>query len=99
MRMAKVRAFGLVLTALACCLLPSLAQAQGASGIAGVVRSPGGQPVAGATVEAASPVLIERQRTVTTDASGQYSINDLLPGLYTLTFRGAGFQTIVNTGI
>ncbi len=47
----------------------------------------------GVTVEAASPALIERTRSVTTDGAGRYSIVDLRPGEYTLTVRAPGFKT------
>ena len=46
------------------------------------------------TVEAASPVLIERVRSVTTDSSGLYRIVDLRPGTYTVTFTLPGFNTV-----
>ena len=41
----------------------------------------------GVTVEAASPVLIERMRSVVSDDTGQYRIVDLRPGTYAVTFR------------
>ncbi|MCH7650088.1 MAG: carboxypeptidase regulatory-like domain-containing protein [Nitrospinae bacterium] len=40
----------------------------------------------GVTVEAASPALIEQVRSVVTDGTGRYIIQDLRPGLYTVTF-------------
>jgi hypothetical protein len=46
------------------------------------------------TVEAASPALIEKTRSVVTDATGQYKITDLRPGTYTVTFSLAGFATV-----
>ena len=60
------------------------AAAQGA--IAGVVKDVSGGVLPGVTVEAASPVLIEKVRSVTSDATGQYRIVDLRPGSYALTF-------------
>jgi hypothetical protein len=53
----------------------------------------------GVTVEAASPALIERVRTVTTDEKGQYKIVDLRPGVYDVTFTLAGFNTVKREGI
>jgi hypothetical protein len=73
-------------------LLPVLAQAQAT--VAGTVRDSSGAVLPGVTVEAASPVLIEKVRTAVTDNSGQYRIAGLLPGIYTLTFSLSGFTTL-----
>ncbi len=51
------------------------------------------------TVEAASPALIEKVRSVTTDTSGQYKIVDLRPGTYTVTFTLTGFSVVKREGI
>jgi hypothetical protein len=81
-------------------LVPSLAYAQlGASGIAGIVRDASGAVLPGVTVEATSPALIERVRTVTTDEQGQYRIVDLRTGVYTVTFALAGFSTVRREGV
>src|SRR5262245_25262413 len=82
-----------------CLLFPALASAQAASAIAGVVKDSSGAVMPGATVEAASPVLIERVRSVTTDSEGLYKIVDLRPGVYTVTFTLSGFSTIKREGI
>ena len=63
---ARLRVVGLGLLVLA----PALASAQQASGIAGVVRDTSGAVLPGVTVEAASPALIEKVRTVVTDGEG-----------------------------
>jgi carboxypeptidase family protein len=73
-------------------LLPALAHAQAT--LAGTVRDTSGAVLPGVTVEAASPVLIQRVRTAVTDGSGQYRITELLPGTYTVTFTLAGFTTL-----
>jgi len=78
--------------------LPRAAFAQ-ASGIAGVVKDSSGAVMPGVTVEASSPALIERVRTVTTDTQGQYKILDLRPGTYTVTFTLPGFATIKREAI
>ena len=77
--------------------LPTSANAQAA--IAGVVKDSSGAALPGVTVEAASPALIERVRSVTTDASGQYRIVDLRPGTYTVTFTMSGFKSVRREGI
>ena len=53
----------------------------------------------GVTVEASSPVLIEKSRTVVSDGAGQYRITDLLPGRYTVTFTLTGFSVVRREGI
>src|SRR5919197_4960765 len=78
-------------------LLPSLAFAQGT--ITGTVRDSSGGVLPGVTVEAASPVLIEKVRTVVTDGTGQYRIIQLDPGTYTLTVTLPGFATVKREGI
>lgn len=96
-RWSRVRAFGL---AVLCYLsLGASAWAQQASGIAGVVRDTSGLAMPGVTVEAASPALIEKVRTVTTDGEGRYNIVDLRPGTYTVTFTLTGFSTVKREGI
>lgn len=83
---------------LACVLLvPGLAYAQ--ASITGVVRDTSGAVLPGVTVEAASPALIEKVRTVVTDDGGQYRIVDLRPGPYIVSFALAGFATVKREGI
>ena len=52
-------------------LFPALAHAQS---ITGVVRDASGGVLPGVTVEAASPALIEKVRTVVSDGSGQFRL-------------------------
>ena len=81
-------------------LLPAAAWAQQASAsIAGVVKDTSGAVMPGVTVEAASPALLEKVRSVVTDAQGQYKIVDLRPGNYTVTFSVPGFSTVKREGI
>jgi hypothetical protein len=51
------------------------------------------------TVEAASPVLIEKVRTAVTDGNGRYQLVDLRPGSYTITVSLAGFNTVKREGV
>ena len=69
------------------------------SAVAGVVTDATGAVLPGVTVEASSPALIEKAKTTTTDASGQYRVVDLRPGTYSVTFTLSGFTTIVRQGI
>jgi hypothetical protein len=80
-------------------LCPFLAQAQTAGSISGEVKDTTGAAVPGVTVEAASPALIEKVRSVITDSTGQYKIVDLRPGTYTVTFTLPGFATVKREGI
>ena len=79
--------------------IPLAAQAQELRGrLIGVVKDPSGSPVAGAVVTAASPSLIQPQRTTTGD-DGAYRFPGLPSGVYTLTFTQTGFQTVKREGI
>jgi hypothetical protein len=78
-------------------LVPSLAMAQ--ASITGNVKDTSGAVLPGVTVEAASPVLIEKARTVVTDSAGRFQIVDLRPGTYTVTFTLAGFNTFRRDGV
>ena len=81
-------------------ILPATLWAQAATGsIAGVVRDASGAVLPGVTVEAASPALIEKVRTVVTDAAGAYRIVELRPGTYTVTFTLPGFSTVRREGV
>src|ERR671930_1516552 len=76
---------------LVCLLFPATAFAQ--ASITGVVRDASGGVLPGVTVEAASPALIEKVRSVVTDGNGQYRIVDLRPGTYSVKFTLPGFAT------
>ena len=78
-------------------LLPSSAHAQ--ASITGVVKDGSGGVLPGVTVEAASPALIEKVRSVVTDGTGQYRIENLRPGTYSVTFTLPGFATSKREGI
>ena len=78
-------------------MLSSTAYAQ--SIITGTVRDVSGAAMPGVTVEAASPVLIEKVKSVVTDGNGNYRITDLRPGLYTVSFTLTGFSTYRREGL
>jgi len=75
------------------------AQVADTASIAGAVRDVSGAVLPGVTVEAASPALIEKVRTVVTDGQGLYRIVDLRPGVYTVTFTLPGFTTFRREGL
>ncbi len=87
----------LALALLVLLAVPSFARAQ--SAISGVVRDTTGAVMPGVTVETASPVLIEKVRTAVSDDQGRYSVIDLRPGTYTVTFTLTGFNTFRREGL
>ena len=96
---ARVIRLGSALLLLAA-LIPASAWAQGQTGtIAGTVKDTTGAVLPGVTVEASSAALIEKARSAVTDSSGQYRIENLRPGMYSLTFALQGFSTIKREGI
>ena len=78
-------------------VLPAAVYAQ--ASIVGTVKDASGGVLPGVTVEASSPALIEKTRSVVTNDVGQYSIEDLRPGTYTVTFSLQGFGTVKREGI
>jgi hypothetical protein len=78
-------------------LAATIASAQ--SAFSGVVRDTSGAVLPGVTVEASSPALIEKVRTVVTDGEGRYSIENLRPGTYVLVFTLTGFNVFRRDGI
>src|SRR5688572_67280 len=88
----------LIVPMLACVVLvPALAAAQ--ASITGVVSDTSGAVLPGVTVEASSPVLIEKVRSVTTDSNGLYRVIDLRPGTYTVSFTLPGFAVVKREGV
>ncbi len=83
---------------LAVIVFPAVCLAQFGA-IGGVVKDSTGAVIPGVTVEAASPALIEKTRTAVSDREGQYKVELLRPGVYTVTFTLTGFSTIRREGI
>ena len=83
--------FGLLL------FVPSVASAQAT--LSGLVRDSSGGVLPGVAVEASSPVLIEKVRSSITDSNGRYTIPDLRPGTYKVTFTLQGFKSVVTDGV
>jgi hypothetical protein len=76
-----------------------LASTAHAQSIAGVVRDESGAVLPGVTVEVSSPALIEKVRSAVTDATGQYRVVSLSPGIYTVSFALPGFNAVKHEGI
>src|SRR5262249_3206759 len=95
--MRRISVGRIVVAVVVLAFLPSIAAAQ--STIAGVVRDTSGAVLPGVTIEASSPVLIEKSRSVVTDSDGRYSIVDLRPGTYSVVFTLTGFSTFKRDGI
>jgi hypothetical protein len=81
------------------CLFAAQSTAWAQATIAGLVKDVSGAVLPGVTVEAASPVLIEKVRTTVTDGAGRYRIENLLPGAYTVTFTLPGFVNLRRDGV
>ncbi len=80
-------------------ILVGVSSASAQATISGVVKDTSGAVLPGVTVEASSPALIEKVRSVTTDANGQYSIVDLRSGTYAVAFTLPGFSTVKRAGL
>ena len=80
-------------------LCPVYSFAQATASIAGTVVDASGAVLPGVTVEASSPALIEKVRSVITDGTGQYRIEQLRGGIYTVTFTLTGFSTVRREGV
>jgi hypothetical protein len=78
-------------------LTPGVVSAQAT--LSGIARDASGAVLPGVSVEAASPVLIEKVRTGITDGTGRYIVPDLRPGIYVVTFTLPGFRTVVRGGV
>src|SRR5438132_13106876 len=69
--------------------LSALAQ-ETTGGIQGTVKDPQGAVIPGATVEVSSPALIGK-KTATTDSGGFFHIEQLPPGVYSISVNAPGF--------
>src|SRR5688500_12448820 len=91
-----------LLTVVAACavlLAPAVARGQSGRASAGTAREKRGAVMPGVTVQAASPALIEKVRVAVTDAAGRYTILNLRPGTYAVTFTLPGFSAVRHEAI
>jgi hypothetical protein len=79
--------------------VPRSSSAQDRAAITGVVKDTSGAVMPGVLVEASSPALIEKTRSVVTDSAGQYKIVDLGPGTYEVSFTLTGFKTVRRSNV
>src|SRR6185436_3114804 len=93
---AMFRCFRGILVVVAFALIPAAAYAQ--ASIVGTVKDASGAVLPGVTVEASSPALIEKTRSVVSNGVGQYAIENLRPGTYAVTFSLTGFSSIKREG-
>src|SRR6187399_2582446 len=91
------RALAMKVFVFLCLIVPATAYAQ--ASFSGIVRDTSGAVLPGVTVEASSPVLIEKIRSATTDGEGRYVIQDLRPGTYRLSFTLPGFKLVVRDAV
>lgn len=78
---------------LLCVMLPLLLFAQNTGSITGIATDPSGAVVQGAKVTVTNQA-INLARTVATNASGFYSVTNLVPGVYSVTLEKEGFSTV-----
>ena len=67
--------------------------------LTGTIKDASGAVLPGVTVEASSPVLIEKVRSAVSDGAGQYRITELPPGTYTVAFSLTGFSGVKREGV
>ncbi len=92
--MGACRLFAVLLTVTAGVPCAAVAQT-----VAGAAQDTSGAALPDVTVQAESSALIEKVRIAVTDGSGQYRIEDLRPGTYTVTFIREGFRPYVRAGV
>lgn len=96
----KVCRIGSFLLVASLFLFPSLAcgQARTEGQLTGIVLDPSGAAVPGATLTVSQPTT-GFTTTVTSSASGQYTVADLQPGTYQLTASAKGFSDVVEKDV
>jgi hypothetical protein len=94
----RLRVCVLMVSLVCLAALPSTAWAQNGT-ISGLVTDTTGGILPGVTVEAASPVLISGTVTAVSDSAGRYTVTNLRPGTYSVTFSLDGFNKLIREGL
>jgi hypothetical protein len=79
--------------------IPAAVFGQALGTVAGVVRDPSDAVLPGVTVEASSPALIEKTRSTITEGNGQYTILNLPPGTYDISYTLPGFASVTRQAV
>ncbi len=77
-------------------MIPQAAYAGTTGNITGTVTDTSGKPIADVSVTAASP---SQSASATTDAHGFYSLVNLTPDTYTVSFQKSGYSAISVPGV
>lgn len=96
MNFSTIRIFRLLYVSLMLTTLCVIGFGQGRIAVTGRVADSTGAAINGATVTARQPGN-SFERSVSTDGSGNYRLEDLLPGEYQITARGEGFSLSAQT--
>jgi len=97
MKTLRIGALGPSVVFVSFLLMPAAVLAQ--ASITGQVTDASGAVLPGVSVEASSPAIIDKVRFAVTDGTGQYRIELLPAGTYTVTFTLSGFNTVKRESI
>jgi Carboxypeptidase regulatory-like domain len=89
--------FCLVVFAVLALTFSAFAQVQNGQ-FEGTVTDPTGAALANAKITAVNPA-VDLVLTATTNASGNYVVREVPPGVYKITIEAAGFKTVSNAGV
>ncbi len=67
--------------------------------VRGTIKEKGGESLPGVSVTIKSPALMAVQRSMVTNAKGEFRFSALPSGAYTVTFELSGFKTLVREGV